>query len=125
MFMAAQGFVLNTSCVFESLWFFFSSRRRHTRYIGDWSSDVCSSEAELGQQRGEHVLPHRVARAGMVEPDRTLLPLWLEALQEREVLGSDHLPRPLGREARPAGEVSEGDLPGDREVVVAGQADGG
>src|SRR5437879_11558341 len=24
-------------------YFFFSSRRRHTRYIGDWSSDVCSS----------------------------------------------------------------------------------
>src|SRR5437762_14304343 len=24
--------------------FFFSSRRRHTRYIGDWSSDVCSSD---------------------------------------------------------------------------------
>src|SRR5437763_13350722 len=28
----------------ESLLFFFSSRRRHTRYIGDWSSDVCSSD---------------------------------------------------------------------------------
>src|SRR5437879_12851648 len=26
------------------LYFFFSSRRRHTRYIGDWSSDVCSSD---------------------------------------------------------------------------------
>src|SRR5437764_13677606 len=26
------------------LFFFFSSRRRHTRYIGDWSSDVCSSD---------------------------------------------------------------------------------
>ena len=26
------------------LGFFFSSRRRHTRYIGDWSSDVCSSD---------------------------------------------------------------------------------
>src|SRR5437764_11834341 len=26
------------------LLFFFSSRRRHTRYIGDWSSDVCSSD---------------------------------------------------------------------------------
>src|SRR5437762_10290716 len=25
-------------------WCFFSSRRRHTRYIGDWSSDVCSSD---------------------------------------------------------------------------------
>src|SRR5437762_8869495 len=28
--------------------FFFSSRRRHTRYIGDWSSDVCSSDLLLG-----------------------------------------------------------------------------
>src|SRR5437764_12017975 len=27
-----------------NLLFFFSSRRRHTRYIGDWSSDVCSSD---------------------------------------------------------------------------------
>src|SRR5437762_10077318 len=26
------------------IYFFFSSRRRHTRYIGDWSSDVCSSD---------------------------------------------------------------------------------
>src|SRR5207245_5171215 len=25
-------------------WFFFSSRRRHTRYYRDWSSDVCSSD---------------------------------------------------------------------------------
>src|SRR3712207_6877491 len=29
--------------------FFFSSRRRHTRYWRDWSSDVCSSD--LAQQR--------------------------------------------------------------------------
>src|SRR5208337_594620 len=28
--------------------FFFSSRRRHTRYIGDWSSDVCSSDLTKG-----------------------------------------------------------------------------
>src|SRR5256885_8443740 len=26
------------------VWFFFSSRRRHTRLQGDWSSDVCSSD---------------------------------------------------------------------------------
>src|SRR3712207_8094837 len=25
-------------------YFFFSSRRRHTRYWRDWSSDVCSSD---------------------------------------------------------------------------------
>src|SRR5690348_1586431 len=24
--------------------FFFTSRRRHTRWTGDWSSDVCSSD---------------------------------------------------------------------------------
>src|SRR5688572_31441215 len=27
-----------------SLFFFFSSRRRHTRFDCDWSSDVCSSD---------------------------------------------------------------------------------
>src|SRR5258707_3740892 len=29
---------------FELMFFFFSSRRRHTRYWRDWSSDVCSSD---------------------------------------------------------------------------------
>src|SRR3712207_6160834 len=28
----------------NSVFFFFSSRRRHTRYWRDWSSDVCSSD---------------------------------------------------------------------------------
>src|SRR5207237_7622511 len=30
-----------------SLVFFFSSRRRHTRFKCDWSSDVCSSDLSL------------------------------------------------------------------------------
>src|SRR5207248_6608724 len=29
---------------FRGCCFFFSSRRRHTRSYGDWSSDVCSSD---------------------------------------------------------------------------------
>src|SRR3712207_9319164 len=29
------------------MFFFFSSRRRHTRYWRDWSSDVCSSDLVL------------------------------------------------------------------------------
>src|SRR5256885_6993466 len=29
------------------IFFFFSSRRRHTRLQGDWSSDVCSSDLSL------------------------------------------------------------------------------
>src|SRR5690606_40256890 len=32
------------------LCFFFSSRRRHTRFSRDWSSDVCSSDL-LGRRR--------------------------------------------------------------------------
>ena len=35
--------------------FFFSSRRRHTRLQGDWSSDVCSSDLnylEMGGSNG-------------------------------------------------------------------------
>src|SRR5262249_60136751 len=33
--------------------FFFSSRRRHTRLVSDWSSDVCSSDlpCELNPSR--------------------------------------------------------------------------
>src|SRR5580704_8175764 len=34
--------------------FFFSSRRRHTRWTGDWSSDVCSSDLE-GVEHGIYI----------------------------------------------------------------------
>src|SRR5690606_40248990 len=33
-----------------SAYFFFSSRRRHTRFSRDWSSDVCSSDLEAQAQ---------------------------------------------------------------------------
>src|SRR3712207_5226466 len=42
---------------FTCLFFFFSSRRRHTRYWRDWSSDVCSSDLRA------HAARHR-ARPG-------------------------------------------------------------
>src|SRR2546430_10042243 len=32
----------------SSVTFFFSSRRRHTRFDCDWSSDVCSSDLSKG-----------------------------------------------------------------------------
>src|SRR5690606_39597650 len=32
--------------------FFFSSRRRHTRFSRDWSSDVCSSDLYLPNDKG-------------------------------------------------------------------------
>src|SRR5207245_9854874 len=41
---AEQDIAKVTVMVDSSLWFFFSSRRRHTRCYRDWSSDVCSSD---------------------------------------------------------------------------------
>ena len=38
--------------------FFFSSRRRHTRFTSDWSSDVCSSDL-WGMNPQEAVEPPR------------------------------------------------------------------
>src|SRR3712207_685695 len=40
---------MSTVCIF-----FFSSRRRHTRYWRDWSSDVCSSDLEVAEDGGEY-----------------------------------------------------------------------
>src|SRR5258705_3224551 len=40
----------DTTCLRTSVskvFFFFSSRRRHTRCLSDWSSDVCSSDLAL------------------------------------------------------------------------------
>src|SRR2546427_10535212 len=51
-------------------YFFFSSRRRHTRFDCDWSSDVCSSDLtcsviEGGVQAGDH----RVLRFTVTTPN--------------------------------------------------------
>src|SRR5690606_40118870 len=39
---------LSSSCAWCCI-FFFSSRRRHTRFSRDWSSDVCSSDLKLNE----------------------------------------------------------------------------
>src|ERR1035437_3136423 len=44
------------------LFFFFSSRRRHTRYCRDWSSDVCSSDLYAA----EIALPAVAAAYGLI-----------------------------------------------------------
>src|SRR5690606_40810696 len=78
-----------------SVVFFFSSRRRHTRFSRDWSSDVCSSdllqqqlalglvglqlpgqvrgEAEVAGQGGQaHALPAQgFAEAALLAPERS------------------------------------------------------
>src|SRR5256885_4414128 len=59
------------------LYFFFSSRRRHTRLQGDWSSDVCSSDLQrlgvpalLHQQRRRSVRKLRLQAAEVILADR-------------------------------------------------------
>src|SRR5207248_8104927 len=58
----------STFCVF----FFFSSRRRHTRSYGDWSSDVCSSDLAA---QGRTLMERLVRRAAMALPERSALTL--------------------------------------------------
>src|SRR3712207_7139283 len=51
--------------------FFFSSRRRHTRYWRDWSSDVCSSDLrkrELVDEVTIGLVKHSVAEETRVYP---------------------------------------------------------
>src|SRR5688500_20307305 len=57
-------------CIF----FFFSSRRRHTRLQGDWSSDVCSSD--LVDDQGVRGTPAQITvrRDGEVLERRTVTP---------------------------------------------------
>src|SRR6266516_5476161 len=44
----SMSFVSLTRGTTKTIIFFFSSRRRHTRSYGDWSSDVCSSDLNPG-----------------------------------------------------------------------------
>src|SRR3712207_1690729 len=50
--------------------FFFSSRRRHTRYWRDWSSDVCSSDLVCRELRRDSDVPIIMLTARGTEMDR-------------------------------------------------------
>src|SRR5437868_13059911 len=48
--------------LYDTIFFFFSSRRRHTRSKRDWSSDVCSSDLNrlLDTRQVVPTVPQRV-----------------------------------------------------------------
>src|SRR5690348_17376037 len=58
--------------------FFFSSRRRHTRWTGDWSSDVCSSDLEAGP------VPTAGGTGALDQLSLELQPDALKAAQQRD-----------------------------------------
>src|SRR2546430_7901089 len=84
--------VVYSTCRY-SVVFFFSSRRRHTRFDCDWSSDVCSSDllstlsvwwVQLGirpeliepahpEQNGRHERMHKTLKAETARPPRRTL----------------------------------------------------
>src|SRR5438034_3272883 len=58
-----------TGCLRFHSFFFFSSRRRHTRSLCDWSSDVCSSDLQTDRDRSRRALrlltpAHRLVQGG-------------------------------------------------------------
>src|SRR5690606_40952567 len=72
--------------------FFFSSRRRHTRFSRDWSSDVCSSDLLPARWHAKYACcslgrpypgSHRAAESQLFEPGLKHLPV--ERSEERRV----------------------------------------
>src|SRR6266403_3486055 len=80
----------------NNLFFFFSSRRRHTRSLRDWSSDVCSSDLEHAARIGGRPATHAAGEAdqrghaGIGLDDADDLPeARLHGLERRPLVGLD------------------------------------
>src|SRR5215469_4998789 len=61
--------------------FFFSSRRRHTRSLRDWSSDVCSSDLVPGLVAVSWISPMSLGVAEMDEMNRDMV--WTRSEERR------------------------------------------
>src|SRR5699024_11743759 len=99
-----------------SLFFFFASRRRHTRSKRDWSSDVCSSDLQPGKGGLRHFQdgPIRLGdearpSAGRREP--------AVAVQARRALAGSGREGPLLRAERVEQGITE---PGIIQVAPGG-----
>src|SRR5438270_5408054 len=81
--------------------FFFSSRRRHTRFDCDWSSDGCSSDLHEGQRRLDGRQRCRRRRVDLLVGEERLL--------SRKGVADVGLCRPILRLATSAQEGRDGD----------------
>src|SRR5207253_3963875 len=93
-------------------WFFFSSRRRHTRWPRDWSSDVCSSDLgellefhqrEIGLDAGGVAIHHQADGAGRRHHGRLRVAIAVRlAERERAIPGAPGRSeeRRVGKEGR-------------------------
>src|SRR4030066_2214756 len=74
--------------MFRVVFFFFSSRRRHTRFKCDWSSDVCSSDlVKKGIDFPEDAIIDYVVIDELMEEGKTKLSIMTFAVRKDEVMG--------------------------------------
>src|SRR2546427_5962337 len=74
--------------MYHGWFFFFSSRRRHTRFDCDWSSDVCSSDLQvhaLAAVETAHAEHHKPGGTGR----SIFLPEQLTPCSQIDHLGND------------------------------------
>src|SRR5256885_15615826 len=93
--------------------FFFSSRRRHTRLQGDWSSDVCSSDLRASATVVAASVAVTCARSGL-SPGRRAARANGASSSTRPRLGLGGAQRAGDRES--GGEGKRGDLGGRRII---------
>src|SRR5207248_4887881 len=102
---------------------FFSSRRRHTRSYGDWSSDVCSSDlealvAQCGKEQrqfeGSNLLPGPPQERAVTLVENVAIVEQRLAQQRNAVIGDRRgnnrersEERRVGKECRSGGEQSQ------------------
>src|ERR1035441_10831878 len=85
--------------VYSALFFFFSSRRRHTRCLSDWSSDVCSSDLPASVPETDTAIRLRAAGGSLRRapgPWYSLDPAWLSTSTERAASLDSAYPQPDG-----------------------------
>src|SRR5256885_6367300 len=81
--------------------FFFSSRRRHTRLQGDWSSDVCSSDlTEAARHGGVTTIVDMPLNCIPVTTSAKALETKLSAIEGRLKVDARSEERRVGKECR-------------------------
>src|SRR5207253_6109593 len=71
-------------------YFFFSSRRRHTRWPRDWSSDVCSSDLDRLEQILQILAKYNIVfvidDSGSMEIEENGSTRWDQALEALQII---------------------------------------